>query len=327
MNSDLALLAPRLPRVTAAGTTLATTVGHASRPVDVVDADLPMARLERAFRSRDLTCVAVRPTATGDRTGLISRRRYEGALSGRLGFGRALLARGVAADLADWRALVVDATTSIVDVALAAVGRPEATRDDAVLVRSTEWHAVTPADLVLALTTLLASRSLHDPVTSLANRAYLVHQLRDRSTRCRGTVHRVAVVQAEVSGLGAVNAELGYDAGDRALAVVAAHVLRAVPVGWEVGRTGADELTAVGTLPGPLDDSTAAAAVEVVRAGLTGSVPVPGLSLPGGLPLTLRAGAVYSRPGGGSPDKLLAAVEGQVRALRRRARGGMSAAS
>lgn len=324
--SDVALLAHRLPRVTAAGTTLATAVVQASRPVDVVDDDLPLPDLERAFRSPDLACVAVRDTVT-EAVGLVTRRRYAAALSGRLGFGRALLARGTTRDLADWRPLVVDPDASIVDVALAAMERPEEARDDVVLVRAAQWHAITPADLVLALTSLLAARSLHDPVTSLANRAYLVHQLRERSSRCRRTAHRVAVVQVEVRGLGAVNAEHGYQAGDEALATVAAHVLRTLPPGWEVGRTGADELTAVGTLPGPLDDAAAAGAVEVVRAALAGRVPLAGPALPDGLHLTLRAGAVFSRPGGGSPDKLLAAVEAQVRELRRRSGDRLTVAS
>jgi diguanylate cyclase (GGDEF)-like protein len=329
--SDVALLAHRLPRVTAGGTTLVTTVGHASRPVDVVDGDLPMASLERAFRSPDLTCVAVRPAGAGGMVGLISRRRYEAALSGRLGFGRALLSRGVAADLADWRALVVDPSASIVDVALAATDRPEETRDDAVLVRSAEWHAVTPSDLVLALTSLVAARSLHDPVTALANRTFLVHQLRDRCQRTRGTAHRVAVVRADVVGLAAVNAELGHEAGDRLLATVAAHALRNVPPGWDVGRTGADELTAIGTIPGPLGDDDAAAVLETTRVRLSGPVPVaavhPDASATGGPVVTLRAGAVYSRPGGGSPDRLLAAVEAQLRALRRHSAGRLATAS
>ncbi len=315
--SDVALLAHRLPRVTAAGSTLPTAVVHASRPVDAVDDDLALTDLERAFRSPDLVCVAVRDTAT-DAVGLITRRRYSAALAGRLGFGRALLARATTGDLADWRPLVVEPDASIVDVALAAMERPDEARDDVVLVRAKEWHGVTPADLVLALTTLLAARSLHDPVTSLANRAYLVHQLRERSSRCRTTAHRVAVVQAEVSGLRAVNAEHGDEAGDEALAAVAAHVVRALPPGWVVGRTGADELTVVGTLPGPLDDAAAAAAVEVVRAGLAGYVPVTGPALPEGVRLMLRVGAVFSRAGGGSPDKLLAAVGAQLRELRRR---------
>jgi len=328
---DVTLLAHRLPRVTAAGSTLATTVGPVSRPVDVVDGDLPMANLERAFRSPDLACVAVRPTGSGEAVGLITRRRYEGALSGRLGFGRALLARGVAADLAEWRALVVDPSASIVDVALVATDRPEETRDDPVLVRSAEWRTVTPSDLVLALTTLLAARSLHDPVTSLANRTFLVHQLRERCQRARGTAHRVAIVQTNVAGLAAVNAELGYEAGDRALVAVAGHALRSVPSGWDVGRTGADELTAVGTIPGPLSDDDAAAVLEATRARLNGPVHLPGLRT--GVPaldhagVTLRAGAVFSRPGGGSPDRLLSAVEAQVRSLRRRGSAGLPAAS
>lgn len=326
ISSDVALLAHRLPRVTAAGTTLATAVGHASRPVDVVDDDLPLADLERAFRSPNLACVAVRETS-GSGVGLITRRRYTAALSGRLGFGRALLSRGVTYDLADWRPLVVEPAASIVDVALAAMGRPDDTRDDVVLVRSSEWQIITPADLVAALTTLLAARSLHDPVTSLANRTYLVHQLRERCARSRGTEHRVAVVQADVRGLAAVNAELGYEAGDRALAAVAAHVRRLLPTGWDVGRTGADELTVVGTVLGPVGDGDAAAALEVVRARLAGPVPTPGLALPDDVYVALRVGAVFSKPGGGNPDRLLGAVEAQVRALRRRGGNRLAAAS
>lgn len=305
-------------------------VGRISRPVDVVDGELPIARLERAFRSPDLACVAITPTTTGSAVGLITRRRLEAGLSGRLGFGRALLSRGVAADLADWRPLVVDPDASIVEVALASIDRSDDTRDDAVLVRADEWRTVTPSDLVLALTTLLAARSLHDSVTSLANRAYLVHQLRERCSRTRGTAHRVAVVQAEVVGLTAVNADHGYDAGDLVLSAVAGHALRTVPPGWDIGRTGPGELTAVGTIPGPLGDDAAAALLETTRAGLSGQVHLPGVAPDdpvGGVAVTLRAGAVFSRAGGGNPDRLLTAVESQLRALRRRAAARLATAS
>lgn len=314
---DLVLLTQRLPRVTAAGTTMATTVGHVARPVDVVDATLPLAGLERAFRSPDLGCVAVRGLGEAD-VGLVTRRRFLDCLSGRLGFGRALLARGLTADITDWSPLVVDPDAGVVEVALAAMERPEDRRYDAVLVRSAAWQAASASDLVVSLSTLLAVRTLHDPLTTLANRPFLLHQLRDRCARMQDTPHRVAVVQVDVVGFSAVNTELGHVAGDRVLTALATHVRRNVPPSWDVGRTGADELTAVGTVLGPVSDDDAASAVGVTRTAL--ATTLPHTALADDRLVRLRVGAVFSRPGGGKPDRLFHAVQEQVRRLRRMGR-------
>jgi diguanylate cyclase (GGDEF)-like protein len=311
---DLALLTQRLPRVTAAGTTMATAVEHVARPVDVVDATLPLAGLERAFRSPDLSCVAVRGLGDGE-IGLVTRRRFLDCLSGRLGFGRALLARGLTADITDWSPLIVDPDAGVLEVALAAMERPEDRRYDAVLVRSPAWQAASASDLVVSLSTLLAVRTLHDPLTTLANRPFLLHQLRDRCARMKGTPHRVAVIQVDVIGFSGLNATLGHFAGDAVLTTLAAHVRRNVPPGWDVGRTGADEVTAVGTVLGPVPDDDAAFAVGVTRTAL--ATALPHVALAGHSPVQLRAGAVFSTPGGGKPDRLFHAVQEQVRRLRR----------
>jgi len=314
MTTELALLTRRLPVFGAAGTT-APTAGQVARPVDVVEADLPLANLERAFRSADLACVAVH-SRSADQIGLVTRLRFHGALSGRLGFGRALLARGTTADLTDWNPLVVDPDDGVLEVSSAAMARPEDHRYDPVLVRAEMWQAATAADLVVSLSTQLAMRTLHDPLTALGHRPLLLQQLRDRCAALRGSPHRVAVVQVDVVGFGALDAALGHHGGDAILAAVASHVRRAVPASWDVGRTGADEFTAVGTVLGPVSDADAAAAVEPTRSALVGELPLPPLGVPGDRPVVLRAGAVFSMAGGGNGDKLFRAVAAQVRRLR-----------
>lgn len=314
MTTDLALLTRGLPQLAAPGMR-APTAGQVARPVDVVEADLPLANLERAFRSPDLACVAVHRRAD-DEIGLVTRLQFHAALAGRLGFGRALLARKTAADLTDWHPLVVDADDRVIEVAAAAMARPEEHRYDAVLVRADIWKAATTSELVMSLSTQLAVRTMHDPLTSLGHRPLLLQQLRDRCAMQRGTGHRVAVVQVNIAGFGALNAALGHHGGDAILMSVAAHARRSVPATWDVGRTGADEFTAVGTIVGPTTDDDAARQVESVYRALLGPVPLPHLGLPADRPVTLRAGAVYSRPGGGSGDALFRAVEAQVRHLR-----------
>lgn len=314
MTTDLALLTRGLPQLAVPGMG-APTVGQVARPVDVVEADLPLANLERAFRSPDLACVAVH-RRDDDAIGLVTRLQFHAALAGRLGFGRALLARKTVADLTDWHPLVVDAGDRVLEVAAAAMARPEAHRYDAVLVRADIWKAATTSELVVSLSTQLAVRTMHDPLTSLGHRPLLLNQLRERCAQLRGSAHRVAVVQVNVAGFGALNAALGHHGGDAILMGVAGHVRRSVPPTWDVGRTGADEFTAVGTVGGPTSDGEAARQVEGVYAALVGPVPLAHLGLPADQPVMLRAGAVYSRAGGGSGDALFRAVEAQMRHLR-----------
>ena len=325
MSIDLALLSRQLPRVTAAGTTAAATVDQLARPVDVVDADLAVRHLERAFGSRHLTCVAVR-AADSDRLGLVTRRRFVTAMSGSLGYGHALLARGTTSDIADWTPLVVEPDSSILDVALAAMDRNEDRRYDEILVRAATWRVTTASDLVRSLSTLVAVRTLHDPLTTLANRSFLLHQLRERCARSRTTPARVAVVRLDIAGFGALNAEYGHAAGDAFLEGTAMALRRAMPTGCDAGRTGEDEFTVIATVPGPCDDAGASAAVERLRSSLGEALEAP-MTRPGIAGSTLRArvrtAAVCSAPGGGDPEHLLAVVHAHLRERERHRAGSL----
>lgn len=301
MPTDLSLLRHLLPRTTDAGTSLATTVGEAATPAEIMDADLPLARLERAFRTPHLDSVALHG-ADDDRIGLVTRSRFFASVSGELGFGRALLARGVAADVADWSPLVLDAATGVVEAALAVTSRAEESRYDPVLVRSAEWRIAAPADLIRALTSQLAVRTLQDDVTGLPNLAHVRAAAADRLARAAGTAHRVALVVLRVDPLDVARAEQGGTGADELARRAAAHLRAAALPGWDVGRTGDAEFGVVGTLVGPLGAPDAAAALDRVQTSLAGT-----LRTPSG-PVALRSAAVCSGRGTGRADDLLASA-------------------
>ncbi len=299
--SDLSLLRHLLPRTSHAGSSLPTTVEQAATPAQIMDADLPLARLERAFRTPHLDCVAVHD-AEQDRMGLVTRSRFFASVSGELGFGRALLARGVTADVADWSPLVLDRTTGIVEAALAVTRRSEDRRYDAVLVRAAEWRVAAPSDLIRALTSLLAVRTLRDEATGLANLAQVRLELADRLARAARTPHRVAVVVLRLDTGDAMRPEHDDAVADALVAQAAAHLRAATPSGWDLGRTGGREFALVGTLAGPIASGPAAEALDGVQAVLATSLRV------GATTARLRSAAICSPQGAGDADDLLDGV-------------------
>ncbi|WP_199422950.1 hypothetical protein [Actinotalea solisilvae] len=234
----------------------------------------------------------------------MTRTRFFGSVSGELGFGRALLARGVAADVADWSPLVLDAATGVVEAALAVTARAEESRYDPVLVRSAEWRIAAPSDLIRALTSLLAVRTLQDAGTGLANLAHVRAAAADRLARSAGSAHRVALVVLRLEPLGGAPFAPSDDLVRRA----ATHLRAATPPGWDLGRTGDAEFGLVGTLVGPVAAPDAAAALDRVQASLAAT-----FATPSG-PVALRSAAVCSGRGAGRADDLLDAARGRLAA-------------
>ena len=301
-----------LPRMTAAGSSATTTVAELAQPVDVVDADLPVRRLEAAFRSPHLACVAVQDHRDG-RVGLVTRRRFLAEMIGRLGFGRALMARSTTRELTDWAPLVADARSPVLEVALAAMSRPADRRYDEVLVSSAAWGVVSASDFVRALAQRVAVSALHDPLTALPARALLLHRLRDLCHDARSTHARVGVVQLDVMGFGGLNTERGHIRADALLTALAAGLRRAAPKGFEVGRTGGDEFTVIGSISGDQDDRETEMELDRVRTILVGAADAIG-SLSGTDGLALRSACTASPPGGADPDDLFWTVQARLRA-------------
>ncbi|MDM7829750.1 GGDEF domain-containing protein [Cellulomonas edaphi] len=319
MSAEITLLADRLSR--AVGdyrSTARATVDELAHPVDVVDADLPVARLELVFRSAHVASVAVRDPGDPARVGLVTRARFTAAMTGRLGFGRAVLARRATTELTDFSPMVVPPTAQVSEVAVRAMERYDERRYDDVLVAGEVWKVASTADLVRSLSTQLAVRSLHDPLTGLAHRAMFVHQLARRCAEAVGSARRVVVVQVDLRQLAQVNVAYGHAVGDVVLASVGTRLRAAAPAGSDVARLDGDEFAVAVTLPGAVDERHAEALAESLREHVVAALAEPAGGIDGRAWPQLHAVAVCSGAGGGDAERLLALADGRMRTLKAR---------
>jgi diguanylate cyclase (GGDEF)-like protein len=84
-------------------------------------------------------------------------------------------------------------------------------------------------------------QSLHDPLTSVANRALIMDRVEKMQARGRRHYLPVAVLFIDLDGFKDINDSLGHDAGDQLLRAVATRLQGAVRVSDTVGRLGGDE--------------------------------------------------------------------------------------
>jgi diguanylate cyclase (GGDEF)-like protein len=297
---------------------LAGVARDLARPVLVVGSDLPVADLEVIFRDQDLTCVAVRDEGD-DRVGLITRSRYTGAMTGRLGYGRAVLERRATGDMTDWEALVVAPDASVADVATRAMERAGERRYDEVLVKGDDWGSASAADLVLALVGALAQRSTHDPLTRLAGRPSTWHSLARRCEMAARTQARVVLVLLDVRGMAETNARYGQANGDALLAELARRLGEALVPGCEAGRVDGDRFAVLATLP-PADDLRAAAQADALRQQTVTALLAPSGGIPPSAWPWLHSAVAWSVPGAAVPDDLVREAEARLRQTKAAAR-------
>ena len=299
---------------------LAGVAGDLARPVLVVGSGLPVADLEVIYRDQELACVAVQDDDGADRVGLITRARFTGAMTGRLGYGRAVLMRRPTGDVTDWSALVVTPEAPVAEVATRAMERPGERRYDEVLVHGERWGSASAADLVLALVGALAQRSTHDPLTRLAGRPSTWHGLTRRCemvVRTRGA--RVVLVLLDVRGMAETNARYGQANGDALLAELARRLREALPPGCEAGRVDGDRFAVLATLP-PVDDLRAAAEADAVRQRMVAALMAPSGGIPPSAWPWLHSSVVWSVAGAASPDELIREAESRLRQAKAAAR-------
>jgi diguanylate cyclase len=317
VHDDLTLLAPRLAG--ALGTYRASaspTVADLAHPVEVVDAGLPVSRLELVFRSPHVASVAVRDAADDSRVGLVTRARFTSEMTGRLGFGRAVFARRATADLTDWNPMVVAPTAAVSEVAVRAMQRFDDRTYDDVLIADDIWRVVSTADLVRSLSTLLAVRSLHDALTGLPHRSMLLHELGRRCAATLGTGSRVVVVLLDVRGFARLNAAHGHQFGDVLLTAIGARLRAGAPPECYVARTAGDEFAAVATMPAAASDEHADRVADGLRRGLLTllSEPSGGIATPAWP--TLHSAVVCSPAGAAHADELFRSAQGRLRAVK-----------
>ncbi len=300
------------------------TVADLSRPVLSVGSSMPVGQLEVVFRNPDVACVVVHDDGPephpgdppggpdrGARQGVVVRASLVAALTGRLGYGRAVLERRPVASVTDWSPLVVEPTAAVADVATRAMSRPAERRYDDVLVRGARWASVGAAELVHSLVGALAERSTHDALTGLMSRRSTWHSL---SRRCRLVAHggtRVVLVLVDVQDMAGINALHGQDAGDAVLAAVGDCVRSWLPRGCEAGRVDGDRFAVLATLPA-MGDVDAAASAEALRQEVLAHVSRPvGHVLP-----VFRTSLTWSVAGAADADELVREGEARLAAAR-----------
>ncbi|NJC71460.1 EAL domain-containing protein [Planosporangium thailandense] len=203
----------------------------------------PVPQVEEALRT-DATLPGVAVRATDGSVHLIGRVALDLRLTGRLGFGRLLLARHHIGELVGGDTLRLDADTDAEVAAQRALDRPEGNRADDVLVTWPDGR-VGIARLERLLTHLAgryADLAHHDPLTGLGNRRVLATDVPrvlaepDRS---------VALFLLDLDRFKEINDALGHDAGDELLRHVGDALRRAPLAGATVVRVSGDEFVVV----------------------------------------------------------------------------------
>jgi len=289
---------------------LAGSVVELARPVPVVEAALPVAELELDFRDPDVECVAVLDAA--DRVGVITRPHFTGAMTGRLGYGRAVLLRRPTSTITDWSPLVVEPGASVADVATRALQRAFDRRYDDVLVHDEVWRSASAAELMRALIGALADRSTHDPLTRLPGRASTWHALARRCEMVVRSRARVVLILLDVRDMAGIDARYGQARGDLVLREVAKRVVAAMPGGCEAGRVDGDRFAVLATLP-PVDDLRGAAEADALRQRLVTELAMPSAGVPQSVWPWLHSSVVWSVPGAANPEEMIREAEVRLR--------------
>lgn len=305
MQDEIALVARHtVPRGRAS---LAGVVAELAQPVMVVGGSMPVGELDVIFRRPDVACVAVQDEIQ-QRTGIITRAGLAGALTGRLGYGRAVLERKPTATVTDWSPMVVHPSTLVSEVATRAMARQPDRRYDDVLVAGPTWGSASTADVMRALVAALADRSTHDPQTRLPTRGAIWHSLAHRSSLVAGGGTRVLLVLFDVRGMATINARHGQDVGDAVLVELATRLTSTLPRGCEAGRVDGDRFAVLATLP-VMDDIHAAASAEALRQHVLSHLAEPSGPVDPAVWPALHSAAAWSVRGAADADELITHAE------------------
>jgi diguanylate cyclase (GGDEF)-like protein len=290
------------------------TVDTLAHPVEAVEVTMTVSRLEELFRPVHVASVVVLDITRPEAVGLITRERFMASMSGRLGYGRAVLSRKTIDEITDWAPLVVDPGALVSESAITAMSRTKDHRYDDVLVRSHVWSVVSTSDLVRSLSSVLAVRSLHDSLTGLANRDLVLRRLRQHCAAVVGTLERVALVLMDVDDLAALNDDLGVDTGDIVLAGIAARLTRVAPPLADLGRISGDEFVLVVRLPAAPSDEDVHRARTHLAGLLHDALAQPDAALPHGAWRSVSTVMSISEPGVADADDLLREAFASLRA-------------
>ncbi|MEZ0163369.1 putative bifunctional diguanylate cyclase/phosphodiesterase [Kineococcus sp. LSe6-4] len=245
----------------------AASLWELSVPAWVVPASTTCGELDARFRAgrpeEDSSVVVL--DSRGRRVGSVQRGRFEQAMSGPFGFGRALLARRSVTAVADVDGAALPATASLGDALAAVFERPEQRRyDDLVLRDDRQWRRLPVTSVLEAAASRMAWHASRDGLTGLANRSAFFSHLQHLVLTARSEPGaRVGVVFIDLDRLKAVNDTHGHDAGDALIRSVARRLRAASRPEDLVARLGGDEFAVACRLP-ETSPGAAALALEAV---------------------------------------------------------------
>ncbi|WP_297793467.1 sensor domain-containing diguanylate cyclase [uncultured Marinobacter sp.] len=148
--------------------------------------------------------------------------------------------------------------------------------------------------------------ALHDPLTGLANRRYLVEELARMLVAAERNGSCVYVAFIDLDGFKYINDQHGHDAGDHLLKGIATRLREATRGGDLVSRYGGDEFVVLSSAGAEEESSGLEAFLDRLRSVTTGQFILPELTLDYG---GASVGGVASQPGERDPDKLLARAD------------------
>lgn len=269
--------------------------GHVHGRVKVFAAETLCARLDEVFRSDGtLRCVAVRGEQGA--LGLVMRSRFEQAMTGPFGFGRALLGRRPVGELAHWEPLVLSPETSVDEASHLLRRRPLAHAHDDILIKlgHGQFGRISAAAMFDVVAQGYADQAVRDTLTGLANRRLFLQRLVTACQEANSGGGAVLVAFVDLDGMKQVNDAQGHNAGDTLLVAVARRLAAAAPRGALVARLGSDEFAILARArPAAADRSHGQHLGECLRKAVSASDP----RLPTGVRTRASVGVAMS----GSP--------------------------
>ncbi len=145
----------------------------------------------------------------------------------------------------------------------------------------------------------LNHRTLHDPLTGLANRLLLEELLEQAVARARRSHRSTAVMFTDLDGFKAVNDQHGHHVGDELLTAVADRLTSTVRPGDTLARVGGDEFVIL------CEDLADSAHAETVASRVTTAMAAPFQLAGQQITVTASVGIAFAGPGQDIPEGLL----------------------
>lgn len=143
-----------------------------------------------------------------------------------------------------------------------------------------------------------------DPLTGLANRRFLMEELRRLFALADRTRQAVLVVYVDLDGFKSINDRFGHETGDDFLTEFGSRLKRSIRAGDQLARIGGDEFVVIGLAPtDPSEQANSMAQVtERLASDTTGQYRLRGAAFhyPGP-----SIGIVIVEPGSSSPEEAL----------------------